>query len=93
MPNAKMSGEDTGSRAQTLYDNQIRPVVETDENIGKLILMDVETGDYEIDIDRNSLAMNQRMLVNHAAENLFMLRIGYDAVHSFGGVRLRPTKR
>ena len=31
-----------------IYETQLRSKVETDENIGKLISIDIKTGDYEI---------------------------------------------
>ena len=73
--------------------DRIRPIVETEDNLGKLIVIDVETGDYEIEIDQNSLSMSKRMHARHPGAALIQFRIGYDAVVAFGGVRLRPSKR
>ena len=36
-------------RGKELYEKQLREQVETEENIGKLISIDIDTGDYEID--------------------------------------------
>ncbi|GEM_PF-3998234 len=52
------------SRGDDWYDNHIRPVVETDENISKMLILDIITGDYEIDEMQNSHALNTRMLAN-----------------------------
>ncbi len=92
MTQERMSSEEVGRRADALYENHLRAVVETDENIGKLIVIDVETGDYEIDTDTNSLSLWKRMQAKRPNPVLARLRIGYPAVHSFG-FRLMPSKR
>ena len=80
----RMSTEEVGRRGDEWYNNHIRPVVETDENIGKLILIDVETGDYEIYPRSESLAVNKRMLDKHPGAELLEMRIGYGGVDTFG---------
>jgi len=59
--------------------------VETEENIGKLISIDIETGEYEIGDDR-SLAAPRSLQARHPGAALYTLRIGYNVVDSFGGV-------
>ena len=93
MPHARLSSAEIDRRGQDLYDNRIRPIVETEDNRGKLIVIDVETGDYEIDTDQNSLAMSKRMHLKHPGAALIQFRIGYDAVVAFGGARLQASKR
>ena len=93
MPIKRLDSEALWRRGGDLYENHIRPAVETEENIGKLINIDVETGDYEIDIDRNSVAMTDRLLAKHPDAQIIQLRIGYRTVHSFRGVRMMPSKR
>ncbi|WP_143046452.1 hypothetical protein [Trichormus sp. NMC-1] len=44
-----LSSEEVAKRAKELYDNGIRQQVETEENIGKMIIIDIETGEYAID--------------------------------------------
>ncbi len=39
-------------RARLLYKNSIRQQVETDENIGKMVIIDFESGDYKVDETR-----------------------------------------
>jgi hypothetical protein len=83
MPHPRFSNEEIARRGEELYERQIRGKVETDDNIGKIIVIDVETGDYEIDGD--GIAANRRALAKHPGAALLGLRIGYDAVESFGG--------
>jgi hypothetical protein len=74
-----------------MYDRHIAPIVETDDNIGKIIAIDVDTGDYEI--DRDGLTASKRLRARHPDAVILGLRIGYDAVEAFGGAALRPAKR
>jgi hypothetical protein len=45
----RFSGEAIAQRGQELHERNLRAQVETEENISKIISIDVETGDYEID--------------------------------------------
>ena len=69
---------------------KLRPFVETPQNIGKQIVIDVENGDYEI--DENGLTASHRILDKKPIAALFGHRIGYNAAYSLGGF-LRPTAR
>lgn len=88
MPHARLSNEEIDRRGQELYDNKIRVQVETAENIGKQIVIDVETGAYEIDED--GLKASRRLMVKHPDAALYGLRIGFNAVYTIGGM-LTPT--
>jgi hypothetical protein len=83
MPHPRFSDEEIDRRGQELYDEKIAPLVETDANLGKIIVIDIETGDYEIDSD--GLAASHRALAKHPGAALYGLRIGYDAVEGIGG--------
>lgn len=88
MPHSQMSGEEVERRGQEWYEKRLRPLVESG-NEGKILVIDVETGDYEI--DRDEIAASERAMKKHPGAALWMLRIGYDAAHAFGG-GMRPTK-
>jgi len=51
MPYPKLSDEEIIRRGKELYQKHIRPQVETAENIGKSISINVETSEYEIGDD------------------------------------------
>ena len=72
-----------GQRAQELYE-RLRPTIETPENIGKLIVMDVESADYEI--DDLGIESSLRLQNRHPNATLYALRIGYKSAVSFCGV-------
>jgi hypothetical protein len=90
MSHPRLPDEEIDRRGRALYEGAIRAAVETPENIGKQIVIDVETGNYEIDND--GLAASRRLLAKRPDAALFGLRIGYNAVYSLGGV-LTPTTR
>jgi hypothetical protein len=77
------TGSTLGERAQELYE-RLRPKIETPENIGKLIVMDVESGDYEI--DDMGIETSRRLQARHPNATLYALRIGYKAVEALGGI-------
>jgi hypothetical protein len=86
-----LSREEVARRARELYE-KLRGEVETPENIGKLVILDVESGDYEID-DETSSEPSRRLQGRHPGGRLFALRIGYKTAVSFCGAleRLEPT--
>jgi hypothetical protein len=88
MHDARLPVEEIDRLGQSLYDEKLRCIVETPDNIGKQIVIDVETGDYEIDND--GLAASRRLLAKRPDAPLYGLRIGYNAVYTLGGV-LKPT--
>lgn len=90
MPHSRISAQEIDRRGQDLYENCIRTIVETPDNIGKQIVIDIETGEYEIDND--GLAASRRLLVKHSDAALYGLRIGFNAVYTLGGV-LTPTAK
>jgi hypothetical protein len=77
-------------RGKELYEQCIRDKVETADNIGKIISIDVETGDYEIDHDLLTAA--HRLLDRRPNAELWTERIGYDAVYAFGSSLTRTTR-
>jgi hypothetical protein len=89
MPHPRLATEEIGRRGQALYDRDIRRLVETPANIGKQIVIDVESGDYEIDDD--GLAASRRLMTRRPGAALYGLRIGYNAVYALGGVLRRTS--
>lgn len=77
-----------GKRAIAVY-KQLRPTIETPENIGKIIVIETNSGDYEI--DENGIEGSRRLQARHPGATLYALRIGYSAVEVLGGVRERSV--
>ncbi len=84
------SKEETGERGDKIYEQQLRATVETEANIGKIIAIDIETGDYEIDADL--LQAGRRLKARHPDSPAWAKRIGYDAVYAVGGSLTRTEQ-
>src|SRR6478672_2732480 len=78
----RFAGDEIARRGKELYEHRLRARVETDENLGKIVSIDIETGDYAIDDDLLKAA--HRVLGRHPDAALWMQRIGCDAVYAFG---------
>jgi hypothetical protein len=89
MVHPRFSGEEIGRRGEEIYKQKLRALVETEQNVGKIVSIDVETGDYEIDSDL--LAAADRLLARHPGAALYGVRIGYDAVYAFGTGTIQRT--
>jgi hypothetical protein len=85
MPHPRFNSEEISRRGKEIYQERLRAQVETEENMGKLIAIDIETGDYEIGDDK-SLEAPRRLQGRHPGAALYTIRIGYNVVDSFGGI-------
>jgi hypothetical protein len=83
----KYSGEEIARRGQELYETVIRTQVETPENIGKIIAIDVETGNYEIGDDL--IVVSLRLQAKCPDAIMWSERIGFNAVYAVGGTLIR----
>jgi len=90
MTETTLTRDDIARRGEALYSDRLRAVVETPESIGKMLILDVETGDYEI--DRSGLIANKRLLARRPDTNLYGIRIGFDVVEGFGGFAPKRIK-
>jgi hypothetical protein len=82
MPDAKYSREEVATRGEAIYEQDIRPNVES-ESKGKYLVLDIETGEYEIDQD--DLTATKRVMARCPNAVLYGLRIGYPAAYRLGG--------
>ena len=89
MPHPRYPGNEVGEIGHDLYEREIRPKVETDANIGKIISIDIETGEYEIGDDL--LVTANRLLAKHPDAAIWSERIGYNAVYAVGGSLYRTA--
>ncbi|MFB8792201.1 MAG: hypothetical protein U7123_25980 [Potamolinea sp.] len=85
-----LSHEEVARRARKLYENSIRQNVELEDNIGKMVIIDIETGEYEV--DKTGLQAARNLSEKNPNARLFGIRIGYNVAASFGGVMERVNK-
>jgi hypothetical protein len=71
-----------GERAQHLYEEKIRPHVELAHR-GEFLVLDTETGDYEVDADRHCAL--ERAEARRPGGEFYILRVGYPAAVHLGG--------
>jgi predicted ATP-dependent Lon-type protease len=90
MSEPKLSDEEITLRGKELYKNIICHQVETPENIGKIISINVETGEYEIGDDL--LATSIKLRTKQADAALWAERIGFNAVYAVGGTLVRTIQ-
>ncbi|WP_016952915.1 hypothetical protein [Anabaena sp. PCC 7108] len=90
MSKPKLSDDEITQRGKELYENSIRSLVETPENIGKIISINVETGEYEIGDDL--LTTSLRLRTKQADAALWTERIGFNAVYAVGGTLVRTVE-
>jgi hypothetical protein len=83
----KFTGEEITKRGKELYEKSIRARVQTTENIGKIVSIDVETGQYEVGDDL--LVATRRLQSKRADAPIWAARIGFNAVYAVGGTLLR----
>jgi hypothetical protein len=79
--------EDVAAKAHEFYENGIRQAVEHGDNIGKMIVIDAETGEYGIDSTGVETAL--KLKEQKPMARLFTIRIGYDVAAGFGGTMER----
>jgi hypothetical protein len=92
------SGEVTGipaqqvfdKRGKELYEKVIRAQVEIPENIGKIISINVETGEYEIGEDL--VVTSGKLRAKQPNAIIWAERIGFDAVYAVGGTLVRTAE-
>ena len=81
--------EEVAQRAKQFYEDGIRQRVEHGDNIGKMIVIDAETGEYGIDKSGVESALSLKQKNPNA--RLFTMRIGYDVAVSFGNAPMERT--
>ena len=82
MPNPPDSATTIALRGQSIYDEQIKPLVEPTHK-GKFVAIDIDTGEYEID-PRDATAC-QRLRNRLPSANLFAVRAGHPAAYHLSG--------
>lgn len=86
-PISEYSTDEVVERGEEIYQSGIRQTLETGDNIGKLLMIDIETGEWVIGTDRIEMARRARAKNPHA--RLYGLKIGYPAASAIG-TTLRP---
>ncbi len=87
MPHPHFTDEEIARRGEEIYASRLRGLEK--DHFGQVVVIDVETGEYEI--GPNSLAADLRALARHPGAALYGIRVGFPYVESLSSPRI--TKR
>jgi hypothetical protein len=88
MSHSHHSPEEIAARGKEIYEKQLRDKLEP-QNVGKFLVIDVDTGEYEMDAD--NLAASLRAYNKKPEGTRFGMRIGFRSSGTLGGKRPRQT--
>jgi hypothetical protein len=78
MPKVNYDSEEVARRGEEIYERDIRSKVESVHK-GKFLVIDIETGDYEI--DSRAIEATHRIMARHPDGERFLIRIGFPVAH------------
>lgn len=81
IPKTKRERDDIARRGDEIYDSKIRPHLGPEDE-GKFVLIDVQSGDHEV--DRDELAASDRLLERHPDAQVWMVQVGSRHARRFG---------
>ncbi|CDM98258.1 MULTISPECIES: hypothetical protein [Cyanophyceae] len=82
----RYSKEEFARLGDEIYEFKVRPQVEAG-NEGKIVAIDLETGDFEV--DASEIAACDRLEATHPDAQIWIVRIGSGYVRRFGGLSKR----
>ena len=82
MPFADYQPGEIAARGEKIYQEQIKSLVYPAEK-GKFLIIDVESGDYEL--DEKAIVASQRLRQRRPDAVNFGMKVGYVAAFHFGG--------
>lgn len=74
---------------QALYERDILPKLDPGAQ-GKFLVLDIETGDFEVDSDE--LAALRRIRARRPEARVYLLRVGFPAAYRIGSRALSPSR-
>jgi hypothetical protein len=84
----RYSKEEMARRGQELYESGIQQQVEAG-NEGKIVAIDIETGDFEV--DETVMGATDRLFERQPDAQPWTIRIGHSAVYHFGSRSLNKN--
>jgi hypothetical protein len=84
-----MDKEEIARRGRDLYRTRLKPLVEREENIGKFLSLDIQSGAYEIRDDLLASALALR--ANHPGAIAWTEKIGFRTAIAIGGTTRRTS--
>ena len=81
MPHPRYSSTEIVERGQILYEREIRRRL-TDTDRGKMLVLDIETGEYELDRDEVAAVMRARQ--KRPGAPFYVVRVGHKTAFRLG---------
>jgi hypothetical protein len=81
MAHRRYSSDEIAERGQALYEREIQGSL-TASDAGKFLVLDIESGDYEL--DKDDLAAVQRARAKRPDGAFYVLRFGHSAAYRLG---------
>ncbi len=81
IPRSDREREDIANRGDEIYESEVRPHLRPEDE-GKFALIDIESGDYEV--DRDEVAASDRLLARHPGARVWMVQVGSRYARRFG---------
>lgn len=86
MPHPRFTNEEIARRGEETYTASLRHQLEGSYQ-DKILIIDIETGEYEIDDD--ALTASKRALAKHPGAAIYGLRIGARFMYEFNGLSIQ----
>ena len=90
MPTLKYSPEEVCRRGQEIYERDLRTHLENATNIGNILVIDIETGQYEVGDEVVSATHQLKSRLPYSIR--YVMRIGYPAIYKVGGAWKRASQ-
>ena len=81
VPRSESEREEVARRGDEIYEARVRPHLGPDDE-GKFALIDIKSGDYELDPDE--VAASDRLLSRHPDAQVWVLQVGSRYARRFG---------
>ena len=88
-PDIDIYSDDVVTIGESIYEKDVLPRM-TPEDKGKMVVIDVFSGDYEI--DRHSMVARHRLLKRQPGAIVYIGRVGYRAAYRVGPRYVRPVR-
>jgi hypothetical protein len=85
----RYSKEEFARRGDEIYESHVRQQIDEQEDRGKIVAIDIETGAFELADD--TMTATRKLYESFPDAQPWVVRIGYRAVHRFGSRSLKDT--
>lgn len=89
MGHPRHTKEEIAARGKAIYEQQLRAKLEPEQR-GKFLIIDIESGDYEVDSDE--FAASRHADAKHPDGAFFGMRVGHRSSGTIGAAGKAPTR-